>query len=508
MKVFEFNDLYSRQNYRPYHGGTWEPLRMEMFRMLPFQYEKSGSDLFKIYQVQSSETEITSYFDGANLITGWTKSGTGAFVGSATDYSFTSFTPNASDYIYSNDFDLTEDDNVHFSISGTFPNGSLNYQLYSGSDYVTGTTGKQLDYTFSVESSGTYHFRIKDTGTADGDITSGVPKLATSTLDVHGNYVTYNGGELYAPLARGLSYFKISDGNGIFSDDVDVDSVNFLLSGWPTFISFADGVLETTSPATFTTDGKDVTYYDPPPTDSVPFYQSPMTNLIHVKKGDILYMSFKDTIGDSMWDFDYTTPVIYFKYTTGTTITGEGVSKAKPDNTRSGDLITCKVTATADGYGRIYGTLTSGSQVRNFMNCDVYKTYSDKCIKISISSLVDLSDVYYKGGFTQLLYKIANVRRSPSSKVEIIGDERNGVLVKEKITSAVRYSVKIKVTESEYQGLVYSLGCTWTITDQTGTVFTCNNIEIKDPEWYNGNGLCEITFDDNVSVYSLNNSDL
>ena len=91
MKLFKFHDgILARQNNRPYYTSTWEPLRMEMFRMLPFQYEKSGTDLFKIYQVQSGvETEITSYFDGANLITGWTRTGTGTFVGSATDYNFT-----------------------------------------------------------------------------------------------------------------------------------------------------------------------------------------------------------------------------------------------------------------------------------------------------------------------------------------------------------------------------------------------------------------------------------
>ena len=504
MKLFEFHQgILARQNSRPYYKGTWEPLRMEMFRMLPFQYEKSGTDIFQMYQVISgASTDITDYFGGSNLFaTTWTVGG-GTFSSSTSDYRITSWSATASDYLTMSLGNILEDSVLHFSISGTFTGANLNYRIYKDASpdvLITEVTGKQTEFTCAIDTTAAYYLQIYAPGTST--IATGVPKCKITTLDINGDFITYNGGELFTPITRGLCYFKINEANGLYSDDVDVDTVNFLLNSWPTYITSLAG-----SPATFTTSGKDVTSFDSHASNGGIFYQSPQTNNIYVKKGDTLYFSFRDA------GFAYGgspgTLAFYFKYTSGTTLTGTDITRIDEGSNYISNIYSGSIAITQDGYGRVYTTQIAGGTVRQWVNSDVYKTYSDKCIKISISSSTDLSGIYYKGGFTQVLWKESNVRKSPASKVEIIGDERNGILVKEKITTAVRYSVKIKVTESEYEGLVYSLGCAWTITDQSGKVFTCNNLEIKDPEWYNGNGICEITFDDNISVFSLNNTAL
>jgi hypothetical protein len=478
---------------------------MENFRLLPFQYSKSGSDLFQMYHVQNAvETDITSYFDGANMITGWTLSGTGTLVGC--DYEIYSFVPDASDYADSNIIGLTDGQKVHFSIEGTFPSGNIKYGLWSLSscDYVAETTGKSVEFTYEIETTGGYVMRCIDTGSANADITLGKPKLALTTLDIHSTYVTYNGGRLSNSLPQGICYFKIDDGNGLYSEDCEIDAVNFWLSGWP---SYYTNIVN--DPVSFIKDGKDVTLFHA--FDYISggvTYQSPKSNNINVQKGETVYLVFKHN-NYIYWDqSNITSPICYFKYSDGTLVTGSVDDTQNPaTGNRDHVLFYMKFTASKTGTGQIYITPTSSVDL-DMIYCDVYKSYSDECITISITSTVDLNGTYYKGGFTQKLYKQATIQRSPTPRTEIIGDQKNGVLVKEKIITSTRYTVSMKVTENEFNALLEASSGTWTMTDQSGKTFTCNNIEIEDPTWMQGNGICRITFEDNVSVWTNNNTAL
>jgi hypothetical protein len=506
MKIFEFhNSIFKRLNYRPYYRGTWDPLRMEMFRLLPFQYEKSAGENFQIYHVKDAvETDITSYFDGDNCITGWTLAGGGTFTGC--DYQIYSFVPNASDYIESNAIGLTEGDKIHFSISGTFPSSDVRYALFrnSASDYVAEITGTEEEFTYTAETTDVYYMRCMDTGSANADITNGVPKLALTTLDIHGNYVTYNGGNLFTTVPRGQCYFKIDDGNGLYSEDCNVDCVNFWLSGWP---SYYTNIVN--DPVTFTKDGKDVTLFHA--FDYISggvTYQSPLSNSINVQKGEVVRMAFRQVTYEYWTNASTSAPVCYFKYSDGTLVTGSVDFELNPiTGNREGNIIITKFTALKTGSGQIYLTPTSSVDT-SFVYCDVYKSYSDRCITISIASTVDFGGTYYKGGFTQKLYKEATVQRSPGAKITIVGDEKNGMLVKEKITTANRFVMVVKVTETEFEALVEASSGTWTIVDQCGRSFTAYNIEIEDPVWNQGNGTCRISFDSNISTFSYNNASL
>ena len=505
MKIFEFHDsIFKRSTNRPYHLGTWEPLRMESFRLLPFQYEKSGTDLFQMYHVQDVETDITSFFDGYNLITGWTKTGTGTFTSSSSDYNITSFVPNACDYLTSNEINLTAGQNLHFKISGTFPAGNVKYSLFSGSDYVTGTSAKATEFTHEIESSGAYNFRIEDIGSANADITNGVPKMALSTLDIHGDFVTYNGGMLSDLVPRGKCYFRIADGNGLYSDDCQVDCVNSILTGWPEY--FTNSV---ETPVYFTKEGKDVTRFQPATTTGPTISQAPRSNLFDVQKGEVIRLVFKHENYEN-WT-DITAPVCYFRYTDGTTVNGSVDNTNNPiTGNRDHVYFVVKFTASKTGTGQLYiePISSGGSTVYDMILCDMYKTYSDKCTTISISSPVDFNGTYYRGGFTQKLHKESTVQRSPASHIEIIGEQKNGKLIKEKITTATKFVMSLKVSEPEFEALLEASSGEWQITDQTGRVFNAYNIEVEDPVWYQGNGTCRVVFEDNVSVYTLNNEEL
>jgi hypothetical protein len=132
---------------------------------------------------------------------------------------------------------------------------------------------------------------------------------------------------------------------------------------------------------------------------------------------------------------------------------------------------------------------------------------TEDLITIKVSSTVDFGGTYYKGGFFQLMAKRGVISRAPKANVTITGDEKNGQIIKEKIVTASKFTAVIKVTESEFEGLLEAMPGDWTMYDR-GRTYNCEKIEIEDPDWYQGNGICRINFEDNISVFTYNNADL
>jgi len=169
-----------------------------------------------------------------------------------------------------------------------------------------------------------------------------------------------------------------------------------------------------------------------------------------------------------------------------------------------------------DGTALSGTALTDIFKMKLTMGSDVF--YSDWCevtgfsglTKYKVSSSYDFGGIKYDEDYAQWIYKDAHVRRSPRADIEIIGDSRNGETINEKVISAVRYVMRCKVTEAEYEAFVHSVGGTVEITDATGRVFDAKNIEMSNPTWYRGNGVLEISFVDsnNINVWTMNNSSL
>jgi len=130
--------------------------------------------------------------------------------------------------------------------------------------------------------------------------------------------------------------------------------------------------------------------------------------------------------------------------------------------------------------------------------------------KLKISSSFDYGGIKYADGYEQYTYKSATVRRSPRADVEITGDKLNGEIVREKTTTAVRYILKMKVTEAEFEALVHGINGTIEITDPDGKTYDAVNVELTDPTWYRTNGIVELSFNDgnNINIWSRNNSEL
>jgi hypothetical protein len=158
--------------------------------------------------------------------------------------------------------------------------------------------------------------------------------------------------------------------------------------------------------------------------------------------------------------------------------------------------------ASLEGIWRLRVAIGSDTYYGDWMDD---QGFTDK-MKYKVSSSYDFGGLPYSSGFEQWIYKDASVRRNPRAEITVTAEQRNGVRIDEKIVSAVRYLVKMKVTESEYEAFVHSIGGTVTITDATGKEYTCTAIEMSDPVWYRGNGILEITFVDenNINIWTMN----
>ena len=167
-------------------------------------------------------------------------------------------------------------------------------------------------------------------------------------------------------------------------------------------------------------------------------------------------------------------------------------------------------------------TLTSSPPVTDIFRfklvADTYTYYSDwldPCgftgmAKITVSSSYDYGGIKYVGGYEQYMYKRASVRRDPQAEVEILGDTLNGERQNEKITSAVRYTMRMKCTESEFEALVHAVAGTIEIADGDGKTYDAQNVSLENPSMARTNGVVELTFVDgnNINVFTRNNANL
>ena len=135
--------------------------------------------------------------------------------------------------------------------------------------------------------------------------------------------------------------------------------------------------------------------------------------------------------------------------------------------------------------------------------------YTDKA-KITISCSQDYGGKKYVDGFTQFMYKDASIRRDPQAEIEILGDTLNGERINEKITAAVRYTMRMKCTETEFEALVHGMAGTIAISDGDGKAYDAQNVALANPAMSRTNGIVELTFVDgnNINAWTRDNADL
>ena len=291
-----------------------------------------------------------------------------------------------------------------------------------------------------------------------------------------GDFFIYNGNILNNMLPEGSCYFRIESNRGEIyeSDVIEIGGVNNWLTSW------------TATVGTPTISGTDIT--------SMSTSDVCKSNTFDIVGGDVVNLVFERATGTIE-------PVVRL-YDSSDVLQG---TLTRYD---IGDLRHYTITTTRS-YRDAYLTITAGSSY-TASDFEIFKDYSNEFIKIKVTSDVDYGGVKYADEWGQWLFKKATVQRSPRVEFTQVGDEVNGKLIVEKSTSAVRYVVRMKVTESEFEALVHAVNGTLEVTDQTGKVFNAENVELSDPTWYQSNGIAELTFIDsnNINVHTLNNSEL
>ncbi len=231
-----FLDLHSDIDYRntnrPYYVGTWEYIIAASDYLIPFQYEvnDSRSDL-EVYSIDTdgAETDITSYFYGANLITGWTKTGTGTW--SSSGAAIITGTTVTSDIQTSNSFTLTAGEAIYMNLDASAYTTAADYtiQLKKAAATITsfslGGGVERMWHTVAATGSD-YTIVIVYSG-AGGSVTGNTPFGAVSTIYDSGTYRWYNGGQLSGTLS------------GVFRLKVGV-SAEYFYSDWCDTCGFTD----------------------------------------------------------------------------------------------------------------------------------------------------------------------------------------------------------------------------------------------------------------------------
>ena len=476
--LYLYDSQLKQFRYKPYYKGVWEPVQIPASRMLPFQFLWNNLDPITIYQ---DSTDITDHFHGNNKITGWTKwAGGGSFT--STGITINSWSAAADDEIKSNQFSLVSGDYIHFKFTGTWASSpDIDMKLFNTntSDYITMKegAGADIEYINTVATTGTYEVRLSSDAT--GTLTTVTTELSDTLLHKESganDYITYAGTLLYDWLTRGRCYFKFSTStHEYFSEDCMVGDVYHWGDVWTK--EHAD--------TSFT--GRSFNIYQNSYIESGRFY---------CKSGEQIIIALDPGTG-----FDADAVALTLQYESGG-------STAMTEGDRT-TMFYAYATTTKNDYVKVRIDFDNpGAGDGNFTDWEILKSYSDKMIKIIASSTVDHAGVHYSDGWDQEYYKFANVSRSPQSALTVTGEERNGQIIVEKVNSSTRYQVTMKVTEPEFNGLLGLVGTTVQITDQSGTTYTCYNIDVSNPSWNNGNGICVFSFDDNINTYTLTNADI
>ena len=497
-KFFEFrNSIFKRNGEQRYHKSEWEPLRMESFRMLPFQFVKDVDELFELHRIDSegSETEITDYFFDNNYITGWTQNGgSGTFTASGSDLTQVSIP--TSDYIYSNNITLSSGDRVYFKIDGTFNGDDYLYSIYDNTTVKKTVIGQEVDFTYTADTnSSDYTVRITVLDTSN--IYNATTQLNNSQIEIYegangSDYVSYFGDILYDSNPFGQYYFR--NNREEYTDNTRIGCVHNWCPYW--YGSTEDLLASSTSIL-----ASSVSIL----ASSSQYYATQANERSWTFSGDNIVRSnsFQVHQGETVSFVVNSDDLLLASNLDGSLVHASGSDYFT--GTKYGNNY--HYTATASYTGSVYVQLTD-SVDSTINSITVYKDYSNITTKIKVESAVDFAGIYYRGGFKQWLYKSLDVRRSPESEVVVTADEVNGEQVVQKISTMVTYQARMKVTEHEFDALLTSIPCTVTLTGINGESYEAKNIELDNPTWYNSNGMATLKFAKDINTYTQINDDL
>jgi hypothetical protein len=156
--------------------------------------------------------------------------------------------------------------------------------------------------------------------------------------------------------------------------------------------------------------------------------------------------------------------------------------------------------------GRYYLKLYNGTSYKYSEWFDVVDTTYHT--KVYMTNAQDIGDILYTGGMTQFFYMYSHVKEIEPN-IEINGDSRDGVLIKEKITTSPRYRIIDWLSPSQAQAVKLLTGhSTILIVDPLTFSWTPNNVEVECSEESYDLIKTTITFTSGEKVWALNNTNI
>ena len=157
-------------------------------------------------------------------------------------------------------------------------------------------------------------------------------------------------------------------------------------------------------------------------------------------------------------------------------------------------------------YGEYYLQLSDGANTyySEWFCCgDV-----SKMISIQFTNTLDLGDILYQHGFTQMCYLNAVLGQPENGEIKT-GDTRDGVVIIEKIITMPIYKIIDWIPNSLFQALSRLPGhSSVTIIDEVDNTYSPNNIEVKPTIATFDLTKLELRWTDNEIVNSLSVSNI
>ena len=304
------------------------------------------------------------------------------------------------------------------------------------------------------------------------NITTYFPTLSDDYVLTASTYYKYDGDTLNYLLPYGAYYLKITHANGYYyySEWFVVADVYPKVA-----TSFTNNTYET-----FSASGTAITCVE------TGIQGDARSNVITVRKGEILRVIFYLTLNSGQAPFvEIYSPSL-------------GVISSQEQS--SAGLYIVNLTATSyatDAVIDVYNTLAS-----NYVTSEIYiiRSYSANYIKIAFNDTHDLGDIVYQDGFTQELY-LNNQLNTPQHEPVMVGDEKDGIFIAEKIVTKFKFRIVTYVGPVLYRSLIrLPQHDTITITDEVGFTYSpqAGNLQVNPINWNQFDyGTLEIIFNDN-----------
>ena len=405
--------------------------------------------------------EVTPYFNGNPLITGWTNAGYDTFTTAGDDISALIKTTAADlDQGLSNTISVTAGDLIRLVYVGTITSGTapkivlVNNTGADISNILTLTAGTNYAILRATATATLATIRVRNAIT---EVFNGSLQILSSTKTslpvlytaLSNDYFQYKGLQLFTPLPKGQWKVKLTTANGYvyYSENIVVSDIYpNQITGWENLAFFYDTLTSSgTSITSAITDGSAQSHA--------------ISNVFGaVRKREKLTLRFALFLNSGQLPTIMLTDALW-SVLGGISATVNGINTIEITSANNLD------------DARIW---LSNANAANFSTSEIFvhRSYSPRFIRIDMSNAKDLGNILYQDSWAQTLFLETRLNY-PTTEVVEVGDEKDGIFNVEKIVTKYIYRISTYINRAMHRVLSrISQHSSVTITDEVGNTYT------------------------------------